>query len=139
MSYKGALYSDLPNLASVFGYTNASWTLKADLICDYVCRLLNYMDKHGYDTFTPRITDPTVERLPPVDFTSGYFQRAMDKLPRQGSRKPWRIHQNYLRDIVSLRFTPLDDGVLEFSARPGRQDSGPVEHVERVMEGTRVS
>jgi len=139
MSYRGALYSDIPNLASVFGYTNASWTLKADLICDYFCRLLNYMEKHGYDTFTPRITDPTVERLPPVDFTSGYFQRAMDKLPRQGSRKPWRIHQNYLRDIVSLRFTPLDDGVLEFSARPARQDSGPVEHVERVMADTRAS
>jgi hypothetical protein len=139
MSYKGALYSDIPNLASVFGYTNASWTLKADLICDYVCRLLNYMDKHGYVTCTPRVTDPTVERLPPVDFTSGYFQRAMDKLPRQGSRKPWRIYQNYLRDIVSFRFTPLDDGVLEFLARPGRHDSGPVEHAEPLMEGTRAS
>jgi cation diffusion facilitator CzcD-associated flavoprotein CzcO len=90
-SYKGALYSDIPNLASVFGYTNASWTLKADLISDYVCRLLNYMGKHGYDSCTPRDTDPTIERLPPVDLSSGYFQRAMDKLPRQGSRKPWRI------------------------------------------------
>jgi cation diffusion facilitator CzcD-associated flavoprotein CzcO len=139
MSYKGALYSDIPNLASVFGYTNASWTLKADLICNYVCRLLNYMEKHGYDTCTPRISDPTVERLPPVDFTSGYFQRAMDKLPRQGSRKPWRIYQNYLRDIVSLRFTPLDDGVLEFLARPGRQDHGPAEHAERIIEATRAS
>jgi hypothetical protein len=97
------------------------------------------MEKHGYDMCTPRITDPTVERLPPVDFSSGYFQRAMDKLPRQGSRKPWRIYQNYLRDIVSLRFTPLDDGVLEFLARPGSQDRGPVEHLARAMEGTRAS
>jgi cation diffusion facilitator CzcD-associated flavoprotein CzcO len=69
MSFKGALYSDIPNLASVFGYTNASWTLKADLICAYVCRLLNYMEKHGYDSCTPRNCDPSVERLPPVDFT----------------------------------------------------------------------
>src|SRR5262249_7244514 len=139
LSYKGVLYSDIPNLASVFGYTNASWTLKADLICSYVCRLLNYMDRHGYILCTPRNRDPSIKRLPPVDFSSGYFQRAMDKLPRQGSRKPWRIHQNYLLDIVSLRFTPLDDGVLEFLGRPERQDSGPVEHAERLMEGTRAS
>jgi cation diffusion facilitator CzcD-associated flavoprotein CzcO len=135
MSYKGALYSDIPNLASVFGYTNASWTLKADLISDYVCRLLNYMVKHGYDTCTPRNTDPTVERLPPVDFSSGYFQRAMDKLPRQGSRKPWRIHQSYLRDIAALRFTPLGDGVLEFTAPPGRKGKAPAELAERVTQG----
>ena len=118
ISYKGALYSDIPNFASVFGYTNASWTLKSDLICDYVCRLINYMERHGYDVCTPRNTDPTLERLPPVDFSSGYFQRAMDKLPRQGSRKPWRIHQNYVRDLIALRLAPIDDGVLEFAARP---------------------
>ena len=117
LSYKGVLYSDIPNLASVFGYTNASWTLKADLICGYVCRLLNYMDRHGYVRCTPRNTDPTIERLPPVDFSSGYFQRAMDKLPRQGSRKPWRIHQNYLLDLIDLRFARFDDGVLEFAPR----------------------
>jgi monooxygenase len=118
ISYRGALYSDIPNLASVFGYTNASWTLKADLICGYVCRLLNYMDEHGYSQCTPRNADPTMERRPPVDFSSGYFQRTMDKLPRQGTRDPWRIHQNYVRDLIALRFAPLDDGVLEFSARP---------------------
>ena len=116
LSYKGALYSDIPNLAAVFGYTNASWTLKADLICGYVCRLLNYMDKHGYSRCTPRNADPTMQRRPPVDFSSGYFQRSMDKLPRQGTRDPWRIHQNYVRDLFALRFAPLDDGVLEFSA-----------------------
>jgi cation diffusion facilitator CzcD-associated flavoprotein CzcO len=119
ISYKGVLYSDIPNLASVFGYTNASWTLKADLICGYVCRLLNYMQKHGYTQCTPRNVDPTMERRPLIDFTSGYFQRAMDKLPRQGTRDPWRIHQNYLRDLFALRFAPLNDGVLEFSASPG--------------------
>lgn len=116
VSYKGVLYSDIPNLASVFGYTNASWTLKADLICGYVCRLLNYMERHGYSQCTPRITDPTIERLPPVDFTSGYFQRSMDKLPRQGSRSPWRIHQNYARDLIAFKLAPLNDGTLEFAA-----------------------
>jgi monooxygenase len=108
------LLSDIPNLASVFGYTNASWTLKADLISGYVCRLLNYMDARGFSRCTPRNADPNIERLPPIDFSSGYFQRAMDKLPRQGPRKPWRINQNYIRDLLDLRFTPIDDGVLEF-------------------------
>ena len=123
LSYKGVMYSDIPNLASVFGYTNASWTLKADLISGYVCRLLNYMEQHGFRQCTPRNRDPTIERRPPVDFTSGYFQRAMDKLPRQGSRKPWRIYQNYVLDLMALRFAPLDDGVLEFAARPISRDT----------------
>jgi monooxygenase len=118
LSYKGALYSDIPNLASVFGYTNASWTLKADLICGFVCRLLNHMERRGYARVTPRNRDPSVQRLPPVDFSSGYFLRAMDKLPRQGQRRPWRIYQNYLQDILALRFASLEDGVLEFAMRP---------------------
>ena len=115
LSYKGVLLSDIPNLASVFGYTNASWTLKADLISGYVCRLLNYMDDRGFSRCTPRNTNPGIERLPPVDFSSGYFQRAMDKLPRQGPQKPWRINQNYVRDILDLRVAAIDDGVLEFA------------------------
>jgi cation diffusion facilitator CzcD-associated flavoprotein CzcO len=118
LSYKGALYSDIPNLASVFGYTNASWTLKADLICGFVCRLLNHMERRGYARVTPRNRDPSVQRLPPVDFSSGYFLRAMDKLPRQGQHRPWRIYQNYLQDILALRFASLEDGVLEFATRP---------------------
>jgi cation diffusion facilitator CzcD-associated flavoprotein CzcO len=117
ISYKGVMYSDLPNLASVFGYTNASWTLKADLISSYICRLLNYMERHGFSQCTPRNVDPTMERRPPVDFTSGYFQRSMDKLPRQGTRDPWRIHQNYIHDLIALRFAPINDGVLEFETR----------------------
>jgi cation diffusion facilitator CzcD-associated flavoprotein CzcO len=122
LSYRGVLFSDIPNLASVFGYTNASWTLKADLICNYVCRLLNHMEQRGYSRCTPRNKDPNIERRPPVDFSSGYFQRAMDKLPRQGSRKPWRIYQNYLLDFMALKFARLDDGVLEFSS-PARHRS----------------
>jgi hypothetical protein len=89
--------------------------LKADLISNYVCRLLNYMDARGFSCCTPRNTDPTMQRLPPVDFSSGYFQRAMDKLPRQGSQKPWRINQNYVRDLWDLRVAAIDDGELEFA------------------------
>lgn len=138
LSYKGALYSDIPNLASVFGYTNASWTLKADLICGYVCRLLNYMEKRGYSKCTPRNTDPTMERRPPVDFSSGYFQRTMDRLPRQGTHDPWRIHQNYVRDLMALRFAPLDDGVLEFSGSSGRPDGQVGLLAGRTVEGART-
>ena len=123
LSYKGVMYSDIPNLASVFGYTNASWTLKADLISGYICRLLNYMDRQGLAQCTPRNSDPTIERRPPIDFSSGYFQRSMDKLPRQGSRKPWRIYQNYIQDLIALRLAPIDDGVLEFAARPISRDT----------------
>ena len=135
MTYKGALYSDLPNLASVFGYTNASWTLKADLLCGYVCRLLNYMEKHGYDSCTPRNADPTLERLPLVDFSSGYFQRSMDKLPRQGSRRPWQVYQNYVRDIIALQLAPVDDGVLKFTARPTQPARSATATPARAVQG----
>ena len=134
LSYKGAMSSDVPNLAAVFGYTNASWTLKADLICGYVCRLLNHMEKRGYRQCTPRNTDPNIERLPAVEFTSGYFQRAMDKLPKQGSRKPWRIYQNYVLDLVTFRLATLDDGVLEFSGPSAGLDNPARSPVGRTME-----
>lgn len=113
MSYKGMMYSDVPNFASVFGYTNASWTLKADLTSEYVCRLLNHMKASGADyVVAPR--DPTVGELPWLDFNSGYVQRAMDEFPRQGDRKPWRLYQNYLLDMLTLRYSKLEDGTLQF-------------------------
>jgi cation diffusion facilitator CzcD-associated flavoprotein CzcO len=115
MNYKGLMYSGVPNLASSFGYTNASWTLKCDLTCEYVCRLLNHMQKNSMAFCTPRNTDPTITEEPWVDFSSGYFQRALHLLPKQGSRPPWRLHQNYPRDILLLRLGRIDDGVLEFS------------------------
>ena len=114
-SYKGLMYSGVPNLASSFGYTNASWTLKCDLTCEYVCRLLNYMEKHGYAQSTPRFTDETVTAIPWIDFSSSYVQRSMHKFPKQGSRAPWKLRQNYALDIMNLRFGRIDDGVLEFS------------------------
>jgi monooxygenase len=117
MNYKGVMFSDVPNLFVAFGYTNASWTLKCDLTCAYVARLINYMDRHSYDMCTPRRSDPSVKPEPLIDFSSGYIQRAIDQFPRQGSKKPWRLYQNYVRDLVSLRFGAVNDPALEF-ARP---------------------
>ena len=115
-NYKGMMYSGVPNLASSFGYTNASWTLKCDLTCEYVCRLLNHMKKHGYAQCTPRLTDPSITAEPWVDFSSGYIQRALHLFPKQGSKAPWKLHQNYVRDLMTLRFGThrrRRDGVLE--------------------------
>ncbi len=114
MSYKGMMYSGVPNLASAFGYTNASWTLKCDLTCEYVCRLLNHMQRTGTARCTPK-PDPSVEEAPWLDFTSGYVQRAIDQFPKQGMTKPWKLHQNYALDLVSLRFGSVGDGVMEFA------------------------
>lgn len=113
--YKGMMYSDVPNLASAFGYTNASWTLKCDLTCEYVCRLINYMDRHNYRQCMPHNADPKLEAIPHLEFSSGYVQRALPSMPKQGSRRPWRLYQNYALDIVSLRFGKIDDGVMQYS------------------------
>lgn len=120
MSYKGMMYSDIPNLASALGYTNASWTLKCELTSAYVCRLLNYMDRHGYRQCTPRRHDPSITEEPALSFTSGYVQRAIDTLPRQGSKKPWKLYQNYALDLLTLRFGAVNDGTMEFTRREQR-------------------
>lgn len=112
--YKGMMYSDVPNLASVFGYTNASWTLKADLVCEYVCRLLNRMDRGGWRQCMPRNVDPTLSEEPWVDFSSGYIQRALAKQPKQGSKRPWKLYQNYALDLLSLRYGSVKEK-MEFS------------------------
>jgi monooxygenase len=113
-NYKGLMFSDVPNFASCFGYSNASWTLKADLVCRYICRLLNYMRRHGFVQCTPRTGEPAPAALPWIDFSSGYFQRALDRFPKQGEHAPWRLNQNYLRDLIALRFGRLDDRVMQF-------------------------
>jgi cation diffusion facilitator CzcD-associated flavoprotein CzcO len=114
MAYKGMMFSDVPNLAAAFGYTNASWTLKCDLTSEYVCKLLNYMDRFDYLKCTPRKRDASVKEEPVLDFTSGYVQRALGSLPKQGSKTPWRLHQNYALDLIGVRFNEIDDGVMEF-------------------------
>lgn len=115
MSYKGVMFSDVPNLALTMGYTNASWTLKADLTSSYIARLLNHMDKSGVQISTPRRNDPSVTEEPWVDFFPGYFQRSMHLLPKQGSKRPWKLYQNYFLDKLTLGFGKVDDGILEFS------------------------
>ena len=116
--YKGMMFSDVPNLAFAVGYTNASWTLKCDLTAEYVCRLLNYMDQHGYSTCIPRANDPGIEEEPVIDFNSGYVLRALHTLPHQGSKTPWRLHQNYVKDLSMMRYGRVDDGTMEFNPSP---------------------
>jgi cation diffusion facilitator CzcD-associated flavoprotein CzcO len=115
LGYKGMMLSDVPNFAIAIGYTNASWTLKSDLTCQYVCRLLHHMDAHGYVACTPRNHDPDLPTRPFIDLTSGYVQRSVAEFPRQGPRTPWRLFQNYPRDVVLLRYGSLDDGAMEFT------------------------
>ncbi len=104
MNYKGMMFSDIPNLAYAFGYTNASWTLRADLTAAYVCRLLDTMKVRGAVQATPRIADTDLTEEPLLDFTSSYVKRGIDRLPRQGSKAPWRVRQSYLRDRITMRF-----------------------------------
>jgi monooxygenase len=125
VTYKAMMYSGVPNLASSFGYTNASWTLKSDLTCMYVCRLLNHMDRTGTQIATPVLDDPEVEEQPWLSFTSGYVQRALEHLPKQGSKRPWRVHQNYALDLLDLKFGKVEDGAMTFT-RAGAVKQAPM-------------
>ncbi len=125
-TYKGLMYSGVPNLASVFGYTNASWTLRADLICDYVCRLLNTMDEKNVQIATPRLKDENMKPEPWLDFSSGYVQRAISMLPKQGPNAPWRQNQNYFADIKDMRRAPIEDEVLVFSRAKAASATKPL-------------
>jgi monooxygenase len=114
LNYRGTMYGGIPNLASVFGYTNASWTLKSELTCNYICRVLNHMNRAGYQVCVPQNDDPSVTLEPWLNLSSGYIQRVADKLPKQGSKLPWKLHQNYVKDVMSLRYGSLNDGVMRF-------------------------
>ena len=118
LTYKSLMLEDVPNMAFTIGYTNASWTLKADLTSEYVCRLLNHMDAGGYDVCVPHNDDASVTAEPLIDLASGYVQRSIEQMPKQGSKPPWRLRQNYAVDIVTLRRGALEDGTLRFF-RPG--------------------
>jgi monooxygenase len=109
VAYKGLMLSGVPNLAMALGYTNASGTLKCDLVAQYVCRLLAYMDRNGYAIATARPPDPSLPTDPIIDLRSGYVMRSIDRLPKQGRSLPWRLHQNYFRDIRLLKRGPVDD------------------------------
>ena len=115
VGYKGMMLSDVPNFAAAIGYTNASWTLKCDLICQYVCRLLKHLDRVGMRQVTPRWREATLPDRPFVDLTSGYVLRSVQDFPKQGERPPWRLFQNYIRDVLMIRRGSLEDDSIEFS------------------------
>ncbi len=113
-NYRGTMLSGVPNLAITLGYTNASWTLKADLVCEFVCRLLNHMEKAGKSKCIAH-AEPGLPQEPLLDFSSGYVQRAVSRLPKQGPKAPWRLYQNYLLDLIGFRYGAVEDGVIELS------------------------
>ena len=128
MVYKGSMLDDVPNMAFAIGYTNASWTLKCDLTSEYVCRLLQYMDARGYASAVPRKDDASLKEEPIIDFSSGYVRRSLDRIPKQGSRAPWRLYQNYAFDLALLRRGRIADRAMTFTKRgdrAGRRRSAP--------------
>lgn len=116
VTYKGMMLDGVPNFAMTIGYTNASWTLKSDLVAEYVCRLLAHLDRRGLDTATPRLPPGDHETEPLIDLKAGYVLRSIDEMPKQGRSRPWRLHQNYVRDVALLRHGPLTDD-MEFGRR----------------------
>jgi cation diffusion facilitator CzcD-associated flavoprotein CzcO len=127
LAYKAMMLSDVPNFAFAIGYTNSSWTLKVDLVAEYLCRLLGYMDQRGLDTCVPVNDDPTLTTRPLLDFGAGYVRRAVDRFPRQGSRAPWDLNMSFAADVKALRHGTIDDGVVRFSrgARRRTTDERP--------------
>jgi cation diffusion facilitator CzcD-associated flavoprotein CzcO len=122
--YKNVMVEGMPNSAMIFGYTNISWTLKADIASEYLCRLINHMDRKGYQVVVPRDTENSLGNdtiLGSLD--AGYIKRAEDRLPRQGTHGPWKASQNYLQDVKILRFEPIEDGYLEFDGQRSQQAS----------------
>ena len=113
-AYRGVMLSDVPNLAFMVGYTNASWTLKCDLSSRFVTKVLNYMDKNKHEVCTPRFDSTKFKSEPLLDFNSGYVLRALDKVPKQGSKHPWKVYQNYIKDLVSLEWEGASDEHLEY-------------------------
>ncbi len=114
LGFRGMMLSDIPNFVLAAGYTNASWTLKCDLTSEYVCRMLNHMDKKGFQYCVARNLDPSMERVAFLDLASGYVDRSIDSFPKQGTRSPWKLYQNYLLDIISLRFGSMQDKEMEY-------------------------
>jgi monooxygenase len=125
MAYKGMMLSGVPNFVFTVGYTNASWTLKADLVSGFVVRLLRHLEARGYDQFVPVNEDPGVTERPLLDFQAGYVLRSVEEFPRSGSRQPWRLGMSYAHDVVNLRYRRIDDGVLRFSRRPAPGQPAP--------------
>ena len=115
LSYKGMMLRGVPNFSFTLGYSNASWTLKCNLVAEYVCRLLNFMNEHSYDCAIPFGHEPAIVADPAINLNSGYIRRGIELLPKQGSTRPWRFHQNYFLDLRDLKWSTVDDGTMEFT------------------------
>ena len=122
IAYRGMMLSGIPNFTYAIGYTNASWTLKVDLVCDYLCRVLAHMDRLGYIECVPINDDPTMETRPLLDFDAGYVQRSLHLFPREGEREPWELSMNYLKDRKALRDVEIEDGILSFTRVTARRE-----------------
>ena len=129
VTYRGMMLSGVPNCALAFGYTNASWTLKIDLTHERICRLLNHMDAKGYDYCVPE-PPADLETRDLLDFSSGYVQRALATLPRQGTEAPWKTYQNYIMDMMTIRFGPIEDGHMRFAKASGQTQPASGELLE---------
>jgi len=127
--YKGAMFSGIPNLALAFGYTNNSWTLRCDITARFVCQLFKYMDRKGWSVCVPNLPDPAINPEPLLDFSSGYVRRADGVLPRQGQRAPWRVPQNYVKDLAAFMFGSVNDGTMNFLRTPEADNRGRVTNV----------
>ncbi len=123
IAYRGLMLSGLPNFAFAAGYTNASWTLKVDLVCEHLCRLMSHMDRNGYDIVVPQ-ADSAMETRPLLDFAAGYVQRSIDQFPRQGTEAPWQQNMSYAKDIKALRHGEVAHEALRFSAVEAAQEQG---------------
>ena len=125
VAYKSMMLSGVPNFAFAVGYTNSSWTLKVDLVCEHLCRMLAHMDSHGHATVTPILDESEIELRPLLDFQAGYVQRTVDSFPRQGSHGPWTVHMSYRADRRRLRNGPVEDPALRFQISPSAHRSQP--------------
>ncbi len=121
LSYKGMMFRGVPNFSFTLGYSNASWTLKCNVVAEYICRLPNHMSAHGYDCATPVGREPAIVDKPAINLSSGYIRRGIEFLPKQGSKRPWKFHQNYALDMLDLRFSAVDDGTMEFIRLPNER------------------
>ncbi len=127
LTYKGMMLNGVPNFAFTIGYTNASWTLKADLTAEYVCRLLRHMDAGGYRQCVAEASDPSITEEPLLDFKAGYVLRSVEELPKQGSKEPWKLKQSYPFDLRTLRHGPIEDSAMRFSRGGGARSDRPLE------------
>jgi cation diffusion facilitator CzcD-associated flavoprotein CzcO len=123
LAYAGAMISDVPNFAFAIGYTNASWTLKVDLVCDWFCRVIEHAERRGFDLCVPLNDDPDIETRPLLDFKAGYVQRSIELFPKQGPAAPWGLSMSYAQDVKRFHDAPIEDGILRFSRVRGRSAS----------------